>query len=173
MQRIMMALFWSIALLTTGCNSKTDEIIRPSNFAFVFDFSSCGPDLIYTFDTNKGVITYNPIDSTKLSVIQMQLTNGQLDLIFQKITNIDFFSYPELYTVPDEQIRGYQAPSATYKLTVTNGSQTHSVTWTDEIFTEPPYVNLDNLKELSDLILEPIWANPDYLKLIESLPMCL
>ncbi len=165
MKKIMTMLLLGIALVASGCKGSAEEIVRPSNFDFLFEDTSCGPTPTYVLDTKKDTLIHNPIFGTESYTIPLQLTNDQMDSIYQKIVEIGFFSYPAIYVVPDKEIRGYQSPSSTTQMTVTIGAKSHTVTWTDEIFTELPYMNEKNLRELALLILNMIWSHPNYQQL--------
>ncbi|MBC7875647.1 MAG: hypothetical protein H7Y59_00635 [Anaerolineales bacterium] len=164
MRKRILLLFTTL-LIATSCNGQ-EKISTPADFAFVFEHASCGTIFMDILDTTQNVLIQKTPEGEIANTIPLNLLDEQMDEIYQKLIEIDFFSYPEIYIVPDEQIRGYQAPSGIQKLTVTANSQIHSVVWTDEIFTEPPYMDEINLRDLADLILEVIWSNPDYQSLI-------
>jgi len=168
MKRLILALFWSMALLTTGCNSKANQVSQSPDFEFVFQESACGTRPIEILDTKSHTLIHNPIFGKESFTIQLQLTDSQMDTVRQKIVEIDFFKYPTIFIVPDEQIRGYQAPASTTQMTVTIGTKSHSVTWSSEILTEPPYMDEKNLRDLDLMILNMIWSNQNYKQLREQ-----
>jgi hypothetical protein len=105
--------------------------------------------------------------------ISINLTDAQKETIFQKMAEIDFFSYPETFAIPVREGETYKqiTPAPSYRLTVRNGERTKTVTWEDEIV-EPTTPEADRLRELIRIILRIVQTHPDIEKLPESRLMC-
>ena len=78
----------------------------------------------------------------------------------------------EEFIIPDEQVIGYHLPASTYKLSLTNGETTNSVTWHDDTMTKPSYTKADQLRELMNLIEETIQSHPEIKQLPEPKAGC-
>jgi hypothetical protein len=108
----------------------------------------------------KDMITDPPI------TINLSLTEEEMDKIYQKMVEIDFFSYPEEFKVEIMgDIIGTVTPYSSYYFTVEKGSITKELRWEDEITN--PDVKADRLRELINLIINIIASKPEYKALPE------
>lgn len=106
-----------------------------SDFAFVFEWSSCGTYTLNTFE-NKFTLQTNtsrPITTT----IDFVLSQQELSTIYQKMADVGLFNYPDEFSIqlPPDVVRVYGIP-ARYRFDVRNGGQRKAVHWNDE-FDEP------------------------------------
>lgn len=139
---------------------------RADNFAFVFQDFSCGSIPVNVFDTTSGSLVHTPLGDTISTTISLELSDDELESVYQKAMSIGFFDYPSEFVVPDDQVLGYQAPSSSYQLSMTNGEMTNSVAWRDDTMTKPEYKKADQLRELMELIDEIIQSHPE----VQQLP---
>jgi hypothetical protein len=135
-------------------------------------------DPSFNFDLKYGVGAKNEIDTfhdqfTKDMVqdpsitIKMRLTKTEMERIYQKMVEIDFFSYPDTFTVtaaPGEPTQVI-TPFNMYRFTVEKDSQTKTLNWSDEIQT--PNDKAAKLRELIILIQRIIEAKEEYKELPE------
>lgn len=141
-----------------------------ANFAFLFAFGTCSTDVLDTFEQ-----TYtreiNPGDSV---TIPIALTDAQMASIYQKMVEINFFDYPEVFEIPvkEGETYGMVTPAPSYRFTVRLGEVTKAVTWADEIV-EPTSPEADALRELIQLLLQVIESHPEIQRLPQSNILCL
>jgi hypothetical protein len=150
-------------LILVSCTPVTP---RADNFSFVYQFIACGSAPFYILDSTNGTLLHTPIGDTTSITIPFQLTDDELETIYQKAMSIGFFDYPSDFVIPDDQVIGYQAPASRYKLGMTNGERANTVSWTDDTMAKPSYTEADRLREIMDLIYEIIQSRPE----IQQLP---
>jgi hypothetical protein len=156
------------SMVISGCNRKLDQAAMPADFAFLFEYASCGgPEPTDILDTKAGTLIHDPIDGTPPLTIDLKITESEKELVFKKIIEMDFFNFPSIFTVPQGEIRGIQIPYSTTHLTITYNSEFHSVTWTNEVLMAADYLEGQNLKQLTNLILEIIESKPAYREIPE------
>ena len=161
-----------IATVLTACTPMATTPPRAENFAFVFQDFSCASIPVNVLDTPSNTLVYTPLGDTTSTTIVLQLSEEELDSIYQKAMSIGFFEYPSQFVVPDDQVLGYQAPAASYQLSMVNGEMTNSVSWTDDTITKPDYQKADQLRELMNLIDEIIQSHPEVQQLPEPKVLC-
>jgi hypothetical protein len=146
-----------------------------SDFAFIFEWSSCGTYTLNTFDNCVSVKTITSTPAT--ATVDLVLSQHELDTIARKMADIDFYSYPDEFAIqlPPEVIRVY-GQSASYHFDVQSGNQRKVLRWNDE-FGEPadmPWKDVDSepsktqaakLRELTGLIRQLVESHPEFSKL--------
>ncbi len=117
-------------------------------------------------DTFKGIFTKDMVNEDP-ALIMMDLTQDELDAIYQKMVDIDFFSYPESFHPTFEgSVIGSTDPFLAYYLEYQNETGSKVVYW-DTQFVAPEDTQYKNLRELAHLIIEIIQAKPEYKELSE------
>ncbi|MCJ7621112.1 MAG: hypothetical protein MUP64_12940, partial [Anaerolineae bacterium] len=113
----------------------------------------------------------NPGDSV---TIPIALTDAQMASIYQKMVEINFFDYPEVFEIPvkEGETRGMVTPAPSYRFTVRSGEATKTVAWTDEIV-EPTSPEAEALRELIQLLMQVVESHPDIQGLPPSNILCL
>jgi hypothetical protein len=96
----------------------------------------------------------------------MELSSEELDVIFMKMDDIDFISYPRVFTPKRPTIGGESTPFSHYYLEYRDETVTKIVQWNDRYYA-PGNVGYKNLMALSRLIIEIIEAKPEYQELPE------
>lgn len=141
-----------------------------ADFAFIFEFSWCNPDIVDTFNN-----TYTQKNLTETwATTPLTLTDTEMAAIYQKMVEVNFFAYPEQYR-PQFADGSYSGniPALLYKFTVRNAGQTKIVEWADAD-TSPPYnEEARRLKELGDFIIAVTQAHPEVTQLPERQVACL
>lgn len=125
---------------------------REDSFSFVFQYFACASIPLNVLDTKSGTIVHTPLGDTESITFSFRLTNDELETIYKKSMAIGFFNYPKVFVIPDDQVLGYQSPSSSYEISMTNGEMTNSVTWKDDTMSKPDYKKADSLRELINLI---------------------
>jgi hypothetical protein len=98
---------------------------------------------------------------------ELDLTQYELDRIYQKMIDIEFFSYPRgFHPKLEGDVIGEVTPFSIYYLEYRDGSRTKVVQWNTRYWA-PEDTKYENLKELAHLIIEIIQAKPEYKKLPE------
>jgi hypothetical protein len=164
MKNVFMLLLITARLV--ACSPTDGVSPRADNFAFVFQSSPCGPNPVNVLDTSSGTLVYTPLGGTRATTISLRLTDDELESIYKKAISINFFEYPSEFIVPEDQVLGYEAPAASYQLSMTNGELTNSVSWRDDTITTPGYTKADQLRELMKMIEELIQSYPE----VQDLP---
>ena len=125
---------------------------REDNFSFVFQYFACASIPLNVLDTKSGTIVHTPLGDTESITFSFRLSDEELEAVYQKSMAIGFFNYPKVFVIPDDQVLGYQSPSSSYEISMTNGEMTNSVTWKDDTMSKPEYKKADSLRELVNLI---------------------
>ena len=161
MQKILLPIFITlIGLVACASPAPTPNPPRQEqNFAFTFEFGSCNNDILDTFN---GTFTKDMIVEPDVT-IPFQLSNSQLTIIFQKMSEISFFDYPDVFFIPtrEGETVGIVTPAMQYRITVRNGDLTRSLSWLDEII-DPTTPKAENLRALFRLIMDMIQESPEY-----------
>jgi hypothetical protein len=98
---------------------------------------------------------------------RLDLSQEELDIIYQRLVDIDFFSYPRFfYPTLEGDIRGASTPFSIYYLEYINETGAKIVQW-DTKFSAPNDTRYKNLKELGYFIRDLILAKPEYQRLPE------
>jgi|GEM_PF-1155922 len=144
------------------------------NFAFIFEWTTCGAYTLTTFDNELTLIRNM---APPAITIDFTLSEQELDKIFQKMVDIDLFSYPQDFSIqlPPDVARIYGI-SARYRFDVRNGSQRKVVSWNDEFSepadmswrvedSEPSKTQAAKLRELINLFKQIVERHPELKKL--------
>ena len=115
-------------LLPVSCTSKTDSA---TDFNMIFGYGVGAKNVLDTFE---GTYTKDMISAPSLT-IDFNLTKEDMSAIYEKIHEIDFFSYPEVFSVMTNQTGtiGMVTPYETYYFKVKSGSETKEVRWENSI----------------------------------------
>jgi len=148
----------STALLACDLKLTEHTSLPEQNFAFKFQFGSCYSDVLDTFNST---FTKDLVSAPAIT-IPFQLSDKQLVSIYQKMMDIKFFNYPDVFSARDPI--GIHQPAERYQIAVRNGIISKTVDWNDK-FMAPEDTELNNLRSLFQIIIEMISANPEYIKL--------
>jgi len=140
------------------------------NFGFILEYGSCYTNKLDTF---RGEFTLDQVTEPSIT-IPLKLSAEQLEMIYQKMYEINLTQYPAIYAIPThpgEQV-GFVTPASHYNLEVVNGKSTTTISWTDEII-EPTALEADRLRELLKMIVQMISENPDGIELPKPKFLCI
>jgi hypothetical protein len=158
---VVIALF--VVLISVAC-APTNVASRAENFGFVFQDIPCGSTPIFVFDTTNDTLIYRPLaplaDESSIT-ISINLSDEELESIYQKAIEIGFFEYPSKFVIPGDKVIGSHFPVSSYQLSMTNGKMANSVSWVDREVTKPDYTKADELRELMILIQDIIRLHPE------------
>lgn len=149
-------------LAIVGCGLFVSEQANDTNessFNLIFKYGVGARNVLNTFEQ-----TYTKdmvIDSSITA--ELSLTKEELDTIYQKMTEIDFFDYPDTFSVVSdaEEIIGTITPYSSYYFKVEYDSNLKELWWNDNIF--PDYdEEAHKLRELIKLIREIIESKEEY-----------
>lgn len=150
-----------VALLgTVGCVTQT---FSESNFNLIFKY---GVGAKNKLDTFRGTYTCDMVKDPSITV-NLSLSEEELDSIYQKMVEIDFLDYPEIFSVsvaPGEA-GGMVTPHSSYYFKVEYNSKVKELRWEDEISNKNE--KADKLRELIKLIRDIIESKEEYQKLPE------
>src|SRR5689334_22072385 len=106
-------------MILVACVPATKGAPRAENFAFVFQDTPCGSIPIFVFDTASDTLIYRELaalDDESSRIISVNLTDKELESIYQKAIEIGFFEYPPEFVIPDDPIIGFHSPASSYQL---------------------------------------------------------
>ncbi len=142
-----------------GCSSSPAQ----SDFNLIFRYGVGARNELNTF---KGTYTKDMIGDPSIKV-PLSLTEEELDRIYRKMIEIDFFDYPEEFSVavaPGGMV-GIITPHSSYYFKVEDDSGIKELRWEAEIINED--AEADKLRELIKLIRDIIEAREEYQRLPE------
>jgi hypothetical protein len=158
--RLAGILLAALLLFMSGCTASPQ---RNTSFNF---------SLKYGINARNEIDTYNN-QYTKDMVVDPSVTIGfiltqeDMDLIYTKMVEIDFFNYPEHFSVekPKNGIVGIVTPYSSYYFNVKYGTDNKELWWDDEITN--PDAKATSLRELITLIKNIIQVKEEYKALPE------
>ena len=137
-----------------------------SDFNLVFRYGHYKVEAKNELNTFRGSYTRDMVRGSPITV-KLCLTREDLDRIYLKMMEIDFFSYPDVFHVPPSgEVIGEASHWNTYNLMVQNGTKVKTVRW-DSRYLISGNEEYDNLKELASLIWKIIESKPEYQRMPE------
>ena len=159
---ILIAALALVACFTTvtGCDEQESE---ESNFNLEFKYGVMAGNILDTF---KGTYTKDMVTDPPITV-ELSLSEEEKETIYQKMVEIDFFNYPDEFTVdvPPDEFIGIMTPYNSYYFKVEYNSQIKELWWEDEITN--PDEKADKLRELVLLIRNIVESKEEYKALPE------
>jgi hypothetical protein len=159
---LIIAVLTLIAMLPamTGCDKQTTE---KSGFNLIFKYGVTAKNELDTF---KETYTKDMIADPSIT-IKLPLSEEEMNRIYQKMVEIDFFSYPEAFkvTVPAGELTSMVTPFSSYHFTVEYNSQIKKLSWADDVTNSDE--KAAKLRELIKLIKSIIESREEYKKLPE------
>ncbi|MBN2599038.1 MAG: hypothetical protein JXA75_00755, partial [Candidatus Thermoplasmatota archaeon] len=94
--------------------------------------------------------------------VNLKLPDEAMKNIYQKMLDIDFFNYPEVFSIPltPGEITGEVTPYSKYYFIVNHDGQTKLLSWDDNITNENEQA--ESLQELINLITSSIESMYEY-----------
>ncbi len=165
MKKALLIIFLILCLVVTGCGGAATAKGTPqqNGFNFIFKYGVTGRN---TLDTFRGIYTKDMIMDPAIT-IDLTLSSQEMDSIHQKMVEIDFFNYPDKFSVnvADNETKTEVAPYPSYFFKVAYDGKTKELLW------HAKYVNLDlpgaKLMELINLIRDIIESKDEYKALPE------
>jgi len=154
-----LALVVSIASIS-GCYANSSN---ESDFNLIFKYGVTAKNELNTF---KGTYTRDMVLDPPVTV-RLSLTQDELDSIYRKIVEIDFFDYPDRFEVIPEygELVKIITPYTKYYFKVEYKSVVKELWWDDEIKNENE--KADKLRDLIKLIRDIIESKEEYKELPE------
>jgi hypothetical protein len=157
-------------LLLTGCESiataqgAADNTSPKSDFNFIFQYGVTGGNELDTF---QGTYTKDMVIDPPIT-INLSLSKEEMGSIYQKMLEIDFFNYPDDFTVtvPPGELTGMVTPYSSYYFMVESKSGEKELKWEDKITN--PDEKAGKLRELITLIRSMIESKEEYKQLPEA-----
>lgn len=138
------------------CNSENN----PVNLVFKYGIS--GKNVLNTFE---GTYTKDMVVDPSITIC-LELTAGELDTIYSKMLQIDFFNYPDTFHVPlVSDTVAVVTPHSTYYFDVESGQRRKEIFWEDELLNAD--TDAEKLRELIHLIVNTIHSREAYKNLPE------
>ena len=160
MKKALLIIISGMLLIFTGCAgaATAESIPQQSGFNFIFKYGVTGRN---TLDTFQGTFTKDMVTDPAIT-IELTLSQAEMDSIYQKMVEIDFFNYPDKFSVhvADNETKTEVAPYATYFFRVEYEGKTKELLWHDKYVNSD--VQADKLKELISLIKSIIEAKDEY-----------
>lgn len=157
---IMIVLALVAALLGPGCVAPSPPP-SPSNFNLIFKYGVGAKNELNTFE---GTYTKDMIIDPSITV-NLSLSKEELDRIYKKIVEINFFGYPDQFSVfvPPGQSVGMVTPYYSYYFRVEYDSKVKELRWEDNITSEDK--KAEKLRELINLIRDIVESKEEYKQL--------
>lgn len=159
--KIDIAYYFLIVWTLSACALQGSYPSRADNFSFVFQFLPCDPVPVVILDTDSATLSYRRIGEASYATIPIQITEAQLESIYQTALSIGFFDYPEEFEVPEDEIGYGFSPASSYQLSMTNGETTNTVLWNDNVVPISSNRKAEQLRALIILIEKVIQAHPE------------
>jgi len=185
MRKIATLFTFAIFILTScatatsnqGLNSSptvypTLDAKRSTNFSFTFSDTPCGTTPVDVFESSTNTLIHTSLGNTKSTSMSLQLTDTELDKIYQKAGETNFFYLPSKITPPDSPIQVYQTPSGVFELAMKNDTMKNSVSWNNHRITDPLYKEAADFQELINFIRDIIRSHKEYKQLPEPEAGC-
>jgi len=137
------------------------------DFGFKFEESSCYTEILDTFSgTFTTAIGDDPSESIDVS---LRLSNDQMKAVFDKMIEISYFSYPEIFEVPTPKSgeMAMVSPAMHFHLAVRNGGVDKSVDWLIQSKLPKNHREITQLLGLIQMIRDMIKSSPEYKQLPE------
>ena len=166
--RIGWSIIASLALVVAvlGAVGCVAETTGESNFNLIFRYGVGAKNELNTFE---GTYTKDMISAPPITV-DLSLSEEEVDRIYQKMVEVDFFNYSEIFSVsvPPGESMGVVTPYYSYYFKVEDDSRTKELWWEDEIV-EIGYQDekASGLRRLIRLITGIIESSEEYQKLPE------
>jgi hypothetical protein len=145
-------------MIISGCTTSVPTPTRDINFNFVFR------DSINAIDTFQNTISTYGVKPPV--TIKLYFTQEEMDIIHQKMMDINFFEYPTNFNDRLSPEIGRQLsimiPSIKYYFRVQDGSIIKEVTWTLDAGKDKKADDFESLKQLIDQIVS---SKEEYKKL--------
>jgi len=159
---ILSALLLVVITVTAPMIQEKSEItIEETTSNIIFRYGVSGGKHPNELDTVRGYFQKDMVNKDP-AWTRLDLTQDELDTIYQKMVDIDFFSYPKGFQPKLEgEVIGDVTPFSVYYLEYKDETRTKVVYWTTQ-YNVPKDTQYTNLKELAHLIIELIQAKPEY-----------
>jgi hypothetical protein len=155
----------SPAISIQSLTPANSPLIKPSspaaaNFNFIFK------DDGYELDTFTGIFSkFIYLGQGPPAVTNLVLTPDEMQTIYRKMIDIDFFTYPDYFKVeiPEGSPTGMVTPADTFYFKVKYNSTFKELHWTDSITN--PDLRAENLRSLIKLIRDTFMSKDEYKQL--------
>lgn len=156
MKKALLIILSGMFLFIAGCAEVTTT--REGDFNFILRYGVNAKNEIDTFHDK---VTKDMIMAPSIT-INLPLTEKEMDDIYQKMVEIDFFNYPDEFKVsmPQGQPVRLATPYSSYYFKVEKGSTVKELKWEDEIMNADN--KADRLRELISFIRDIIESKPEY-----------
>ena len=143
-----------------GCSTPSD---KESDFNFIFKYGVTARNELNTF---RGTYTKDMVADPTIT-IDLALTEEEFDRIYRKMIEINFFDYPDEFSVSTDpgELISIIRPYSSYYFKVEYESSIKELRWEDEIKNEDK--EADKLRELIKLIKDIIENRAEYKELPE------
>ncbi len=132
-----------------------------SDFNLIFKYGVGARNVLNTFT---GTYTKDMVVDPPITV-KLCLSEEDLDRIYRKMVEINFFSYPTKFSPGSRgTVIGEMTPFSTYYFKVRYKNRVKELYWAAR-YTYSGNEEAENLKELIDLIIEIIHSKPKYQRL--------
>ena len=129
----------------------------------VFRWCVIGAKYPNELDSLSGIFIKDMVRKDPVST-RLDLSQEELDTIYNKMVDIDFFSFPRFYNPILGEIIGASTPFSIYYLEYINETGTKVVQW-DNKYSPTTDTGYNNLKELAKFIIRIIIDKPEYKEL--------
>ena len=148
-----------------GKEEAIDNTPGESDFNLIFRYGIMAKNILDTF---QGTYSKDMVRDPNI-MIHLLLSDEEMDRIYQKMVEIDFFNYPDQFSIsaPPGVPVGISTPYSSYYFKVEHDAGTKELWWHDEIvYKDYADEKADRLRELIGLIRDIVESKEEY----EELP---
>ncbi|OPX90113.1 MAG: hypothetical protein A4E53_01328 [Pelotomaculum sp. PtaB.Bin104] len=149
----------TVGIDNTAASEDETASLDENNFNLILKYGVGAKNILNTFE---GIYTKDMILDPPITT-KMELTSEELNSIYNKMNEINFFTYPDVFTVPVGTEVGMITPYNSYYFQVRHGSEIKELSWDDEITNQN--IDADKLRELVTHIRNLIESKEEYKKL--------
>jgi len=145
---------------TLGCGLFVSKQSDDSGFDLIFKYGVGARNELNTFE---GTYTKDMVIDPPITA-DLSLTQEELDGIYQRMLEINFFEYPDTFSVFVEagEDVAYFTPFSTYYFKILYDSKIKELWWSDNIFKAEDDEKANGLRELIKFIREIVESKEEY-----------
>jgi len=163
-KRLLHKIWQIVMLFTMGCglfSAKQSLDKNKAGIDLIFKYGVGVRNVLNTFEES---YTKDMVMDSSI-IIALSLTEEELNKINEKMVEINFFGYPDTFSIPVDttEVVGYVTPYSTYYFKVKHLSGIKELLWVDNIFKEDE--KAEKLREFIEFIRGIIESKDEYKKL--------
>ncbi|OGO19021.1 MAG: hypothetical protein A2144_06855 [Chloroflexi bacterium RBG_16_50_9] len=158
---VIIAISLALVVAFSGMGGCDNPAAGESGFNLIFKYGIMAKNELDTF---KGTYTKDMVQGPSIRT-DLSLSRQEMDRIYQKMVEIDFFNYPDRFSVsvPPGELISLVTPHPGYYFKVEYASRVKELWWEDDVTNQNE--KADRLRELIKLIRDIVESREEYQKL--------